>query len=281
MRSVADKLPPSVTVVRAGSNSLALHLVDLWKRRELLFFLVWRDLKVRYKQTILGAAWAVLQPLATMFVFSIFFGRLAKMPSDGIPYPIFVYCALVPWQMFAFAITESANSLVQNQYLLTKIYFPRLIIPLAPVFTALVDFIFAFAMLIGMMFYYGLALRPAILLLPLFLALAMVTSFAVGIWLAALTAEYRDVRYTLPFLVQFWFFVTPIAYPSSLVPAKWRVLYGLNPMAGIIDGFRWMLLGAPMPPWTSLAAAFAAVVLLLGSGILYFRRLESTLADVI
>ncbi len=281
MASTADKFIPPITLVRVEGNSLALQFLDLWEHREPLFFFVWRDLKVRYKQTVLGALWAILQPLATMLVFSIFFGHLGKVPSDGIPYPIFVYCALVPWQMFAFAITEASNSLVQNQYLLTKIYFPRLIIPLAPVFTALVDFAFAFAMLIALMIYYGMALRPIVILLPLFVAFTSIASFAVGVWLSALTAEYRDVRHMLPFIVQFWLFVTPIAYPGSLVPAKWRVLYSLNPMACVVEGFRWILLGAAAPSWTSLAASTAAVLLLLCSGIMYFRRLESTFADVI
>ncbi len=274
-----DQLP--IVEVRAGDSGLLPYLRNLVGYNELLYFLVWRDLKVRYKQTVLGVAWAVLQPLATMLVFSIFFGKLAHVPSDGIPYPIFVYCALVPWQMFSSAITEAANSLVQNQYLLSKVYFRRIVIPLAPVLTATIDSIFAYVLLGGMMIYYGIGLHAAMLLLPLFLLFAALAAFAVGIWLAALTAEYRDVRYTLPFLVQLWLFITPIAYPASLVPARWRLLYGLNPMNGVVEGMRWTLLGAPAPQWNALAASFIVVVLLLVSGVFYFRRLENTLADVL
>jgi len=271
----------SLRVIRPSQGRISLQLFRLWEYRELLFFLAWRDLKVRYKQTVLGVAWAILQPLATMLAFSIFFGRLAKIPSAGVPYPIFAFCALVPWQMFSFVLTESGNSLLHNQYMLTKIYFPRLIVPVAPVLTALVDFAVAFAMLVAMMVYYGVVPRFTILLLPLFLVLAVLTALAVGVWLAALTAEYRDVRYTVPFLTQFWMYVTPIAYPSSLVPEKWRILYGLNPMAGVVEGFRWALLGTPPTPLAALFPSLLIMLLLLFSGLIYFRRLESTFADVI
>jgi len=271
----------SLRVVRPSQGRISLQLFRLWEYRELLFFLAWRDLKVRYKQTVLGVAWAVLQPLATMLAFSIFFGRLAKIPSAGVPYPIFAFCALVPWQMFSFVLTESGNSLLHNQYMLTKIYFPRLIVPVAPVLTALVDFAVAFAMLVAMMVYYGVVPRLTLLLLPLFLVLAVLTALAVGVWLAALTAEYRDVRYTVPFLTQFWMYVTPIAYPRSLVPEKWRILYGLNPMAGVVEGFRWALLGTPPTPLAALLPSVLIVLLLLFGGLIYFRRLESTFADVI
>jgi lipopolysaccharide transport system permease protein len=268
-------------VIRPGIDRIGVQFNRLWEYRELLFFLVWRDLKVRYKQTALGVAWAVLQPLATMAVFSIVFGRLAKIPSEGVPYPIFAYCALVPWQLFAFTLTESSNSMVQSQYLISKIYFPRLIVPLTPVFTAMVDFLFAFALLIGMMLVYGVVPKVTILLLPVFLALVVLTSFAVGVWLAALTAEYRDIRYTVPFLIQFWMFATPIAYPSNLVPEKWRILYGLNPMTSVVEGFRWVLLGTPAPPLMPMMASGLAVVVILCGGVMYFRRLESTFADVL
>jgi lipopolysaccharide transport system permease protein len=271
----------SLRVMRPSHGLISLQLLRLWEYRELLFFLAWRDLKVRYKQTVLGVAWAILQPLATMLVFSIFFGRLAKIPSAGVPYPIFVYCALVPWQMFSFVLTESGNSLLHNQYMLTKIYFPRLVVPIAPVLTALVDFAVAFTMLVGMMVYYGVVPKATVLLLPFFLALALLTALAVGVWLAALTAEYRDVRHTIPFLTQFWMYVTPIVYPSSLVPEKWRILYGLNPMAGVVEGFRWALLGTPPTPLAALFPSLLLVLLLLFSGLIYFRRLESTFADVI
>ena len=271
----------SLRVIRPSQGRISLQLFRLWEYRELLFFLSWRDLKVRYKQTVLGVAWAILQPLATMLAFSIFFGRLARIPSAGVPYPIFAFCALVPWQMFSFVLTESGNSLLHNQYMLTKIYFPRLIVPIAPVLTALVDFAVAFAMLVVMMVYYGVVPRLTILLLPFFLVLAVLTALAVGVWLAALTAEYRDVRYTVPFLTQFWMYVTPIAYPSSLVPEKWRILYGLNPMAGVVEGFRWALLGTPPTPLAALLPSVLIVLLLLFGGLIYFRRLESTFADVI
>lgn len=271
----------SLKVIRPGVGRIGSQFQHLWEYRELLFFLAWRDLKVRYKQTALGVAWAVLQPLATMVVLSVFFGRLAKMPSDGVPYPIFSYCALVPWQMFAFVLAESSNSLVNNQYLLTKIYFPRLIVPMVPVLTALVDFAVAFAMMLGLMIFYGVAPKATIFLLPLFVGLAALAAFAVGVWLAALTAEYRDVRYTIPFLIQFWMFATPIAYSSSLVPVKWRFLYGLNPMAGVVEGFRWALLGTAPTSLAPLFASLGMVLAILCGGLIYFRRLESTLADVI
>jgi lipopolysaccharide transport system permease protein len=278
---MAEQNDRVLRVIRPGINRIGPQLNRLWEYRELLLFLVWRDLKVRYKQTWLGVAWAVLQPLATMVVFSVFFGHLAKIPSEGVPYPIFAYCALVPWQLFAFAMTESSNSLVQNQYLISKIYFPRLIVPLTPVLTAMVDFLFAFVLLIGMMLVYGVVPKVTILLLPVFLALVVLTSFAVGVWLSALTAEYRDMRYTVPFLVQFWMFVTPIAYPSNLVPEKWRILYGLNPMTSVVDGFRWVLLGTPAPPLMPMMASGLAVVVIVCGGVAYFRRMESTFADVL
>jgi len=271
----------SVTVIRPDEGRITLQFAHLWDYRELLFFLVLRDLKVRYKQTALGIAWAILQPLATMLVLSIFFGRLAKVPSDGVPYTIFAYCALVPWQMFAFALTESGNSLVQNQQLLTKMFFPRLIIPMAPIFTALVDFAVAFTMILGLMIFYGIVPRTTIIFLPFFIAMALFAAFGVGVWLAALTAEYRDVRYVIPFLTQFWMFATPIAYPSSLVPGKWRLLYGLNPMAGVVEGFRWALLGTPPLSLPLLLASVAMVLAFCWGGLLYFRRMESTFADVI
>jgi lipopolysaccharide transport system permease protein len=278
---MAEQNDRMLKVIRPGADRIGVEFSRLREYRELLFFLVWRDLKVRYKQTALGVTWAVLQPLATMVVFSVVFGRLAKIPSDGVPYPIFAYCALVPWQMFAFALTESSNSMMQNQYLISKIYFPRLIVPLTPVFTAMVDFLLAFALLIAMMPFYGVVPKLTILLLPVFLLLVVLTSFAVGVWVSALTAEYRDIRYTIPFLVQSWMFVTPIAYPSSLVPQKWRMLYGLNPMTSVVEGFRWVLLGTPAPPLMPMLVSGLAVVVILCGGVMHFRRLESTFADVL
>ncbi len=271
----------AVTVIRPAKGWASLNLRDLWEYRELLYFLTWRDIKVRYKQTALGATWAVLQPFLTMIVFTIFFGKLAKVPSDNLPYPIFCYTALLPWQLFVYALNQSGNSLVGNQQLITKVYFPRLVIPLSALLAGLVDFLVAFAVLLGMMVYYGIWPSMAILTLPLFLLLALATALAVGLWLSALNVEYRDVRYTIPFLTQFWLFATPIAYPSSLVPERWRALYGLNPMAGVVEGFRWALLGQEFSNGPLLLVSVVVVIALLISGLLYFRRMERTFADVI
>ena len=274
-----DDLP--VLLIRPARGWVSLNLRELWEYRELLYFLVWRDVKVRYKQTALGATWAILQPFLTMVVFSVFFGGLAKVPSDGIPYPVFSFAALVPWQLFAHALTESGNSLVASQQLITKVYFPRLVIPMSAVLAGLVDFGIAFVVLLGMMAYYGIMPTAAILTLPLFLLLAVAAALAVGLWLSALNVQYRDVRYTLPFLTQFWMYATPIAYPSSLVPERLRSVYGLNPMAGVVEGFRWALLGTAgnVGPMV-FVSAFAVTVLLIG-GLMYFRRMEDTFADVV
>ena len=258
-----------------------LKLSELWEYRELLYFLVWRDIKVRYKQTALGATWAIIQPFLTMVVFSLFFGHLAKMPSDGIPYPIFSFAALVPWAFFANGLSQSSNSLVGSSNLITKVYFPRLIIPLASSFSGVVDFLIAFAVLIAMMFYYGLLPTLNVLWLPLFLLLAMVTSLGVGLWLSALNVEYRDVRFIVPFITQFWLFVTPIAYPSSLLPEPWHTLYGLNPMVGVVEGFRWALLGRKTAPGPIIAVSSAAAIVILITGAFYFRRMEKTFADIV
>lgn len=260
---------------------IPLQLSELWEYRELLYFLVWRDIKVRYKQTALGAAWAVMQPLFMMLVFSLFFGRLAKVPSDGIPYPVFTFCALIPWQLFANALSEASNSLIGNQNLITKVYFARLVIPIAAVLSGLVDFAIAFAILIGMMLFYGIVPGPAILALPGFILLAVLTALAVGLWLSALNVQYRDVRYTMNFLVQFWLFATPVAYPSSIVPEGWRALYGLNPMAGVVEGFRWALLGKSSPPSALLLVSVFVVLVLLVGGLYYFRRMEQEFADIV
>jgi len=268
-------------VIRPSRGWVPLKLKEFWEYRELLYFLIWRDIKVRYKQTALGAAWAIIQPLFTMIVFSIVFGRLAQIPSDGVPYPIFAFCALLPWQLFAHALTESGNSLVASQNLITKVYFPRLVIPLAAVLAGLVDFAIAFVVLLGMMAYYGIVPTMAVVFLPLFLLLAVTTALAVGLWLSALNVQYRDVRYTIPFLTQFWLFITPIAYPSSLVPEGWRTLFGLNPMAGVVESFRWALLGTASAPGPMLAVSVAVVVALLVGGLYYFRRMEKTFADVV
>lgn len=258
----------------------ALQLRDVWQYRELLFFLTWRDISVRYKQTALGAAWAILQPVFTMIVFSIFFGHLAKIPSDGVPYPVFTFCALLPWTYFAYALGESSNSLVGNANLISKVYFPRLVIPMAATLAGLVDFAIAFVVLLGLMLWYHIVPTVAILLLPAFLLLAIATALAVGLWLSALNVRYRDVRYTIPFLIQIWLFATPVAYPSSLLHGVWRTLYGLNPMAGVVDGFRWALLGTAAPGATLLVSVGMVLVLLFG-GLMYFRRMEQTFADIV
>jgi len=254
---------------------------ELWAARELLYFFVWRDIKIRYKQTAIGAAWAVLQPFMTMLVFSLFFGTLAKIPSHGLPYPIFYYSALLPWMYFAGALQSATNVVVEQQRVITKVYFPRLVLPLSAVVGGLVDFAISFVVFLAMMLYYRIAPSPAILFFPCFLLLAVLTALGVGLWLSALNAIYRDVRYVLPFLVQFWLFASPVAYPSSLVPERWRWLYSLNPMAGVIEGFRWSLTGRGQPPNLVLTVSSGMVLLLLAGGIAYFQRVEGTIADVV
>ena len=286
MRESAPSLPShphatELTLIQPARSWLAWDLRELVEYRELLYFFVWREIKVRYKQTVIGAGWAVLQPLTTMAVFSLFFGRLAHIPSGGIPYPIFFYCALLPWTYFANALAGSTGSLVEHQRMITKIYFPRILLPLASVISGLLDFAIAFLLLIGMIVYYRLAPGFAVLAVPFFLLLAVTTAFAAGLWLSALNALYRDVRYVMPFLIQFWMFASPVAYPSSLVPARWRWLYGLNPMAGVIDGFRWSFTGQGRPDAVLLGVSTAAVVVILLGGLAFFRRVEGTIADVV
>ena len=267
--------------IKPDTGLAALELREFWEYRELLYFLTWRDIKVRYKQTVLGAAWAVIQPFFMMVVFSLFFGRLAHVPSDGIPYPIFTYCALLPWQLFAHALSESSNSLVANERLITKVYFPRLVVPVSAVLGGLLDFAIAFMILLLMMVYYGVRPTWAIVTLPGFLLLAILTALSVGLWLSALNVKYRDVRYTITFLTQFWMFATPVAYPSSIVPERWRPLYGLNPMAGVVEGFRWALLGKSEAPGVLLVVSIVVVILILIGGLYYFRRMEAEFADVV
>jgi lipopolysaccharide transport system permease protein len=270
-----------VVRIAARRGWFALDLAELWAYRELLYFFVWRDIKVRYKQTVIGAAWAVLQPLMTMLVFSLFFGRLAKIPSQGLPYPIFYYCALLPWTYFQTAMQSATNIVVDQQRVITKIYFPRVVLPISAVLSGLLDFAISFAVFLGMMVYYHMMPTGAVIWLPAFTLLAVLTALGVGLWLSALNALYRDIRYIVPFLVQFWMFASPVVYPSSLVPAKWRGLYGLNPMAGVIEGFRWALTGHGDPPGILLAASSAAVILLVFSGLLYYHAVEGTMADVV
>jgi lipopolysaccharide transport system permease protein len=260
---------------------VSLRLSELWDYRELLYFLTWRDVKVRYKQTALGATWAIIQPLATMVVFSLFFGKLAKMPSDGIPYPIFAYTALVPWTFFANGLGQSANSLVASSNLVKKVYFPRLTVPIASILSEGVDLVLAFAVLLGMMVYYGVPLNLNVIWLPLFVLLGLSTSLGVGLWLSALNVQFRDVRYMVPFLTQFWMFATPIAYPSSLLREPWRTVYGLNPMAGVVEGFRWALLGTSTRPGAMFCVSAVASLGILIGGAFYFRRMEKRFADVV
>ena len=276
-----ESLPSSTVIIRPSSGWVPLNLAELWEYRELLYFLTWRDIKVRYKQTVLGAAWAVIQPLGMMLVFTIFFGHLVGVPSDGLPYPIFAYTALLPWQLFSRALTDASTSLVVNERLITKVYFPRLLIPMSAVLASLVDFAIAFVLLLGMMVFYGIVPTGSVLMLPLFVLLALMTALGIGFWLSALNAQYRDVRYTLPFLTQFWLFATPVVYPSSLVPEQWRLLYGLNPMTGVVEGFRWALLGKTGAPDAMLAVSAIAVLATFIGGLYYFSRVEETLADVV
>ena len=270
-----------VTIICPSKGWISLKLGELWAYRELLYFLTWRDVKVRYKQTILGAAWAIIQPFFTMIVFSLFFGRLAKIPSDGIPYPVFSYAALVPWTFFANGLGASSNSLVGSANLIKKVYFPRLVVPISAVISGGVDFVLAFAVLLGMMLFFGMVPTWNALWLPPLLLLALVTALGAGLWLTAMNVQFRDVRYAVPFLVQAWMFATPIAYPSSLLDEPWRTLYGINPMAGVVEGFRWALLGTETAPGAIIIVSALVAVGLLVSGAFYFRRMEKTFADVV
>jgi lipopolysaccharide transport system permease protein len=284
--SPADAAPdaivrPPVVRIRPSAGWRALDLGELWRYHELLWFLAVRDIKLRYKQTALGVAWAILQPLLTMAIFTIFFGILARVPSDGVPYPLFVLAALLPWQLFAYALTQSSNSLVAEQRLITKVYFPRLLVPLASVLSGLADFAVALVLVLGMIGYYEVPLSWNLLAVPLLVLFALATALAVGLWLAALNVQYRDVKYTIPFLTQVWMFATPVAYPSSLVPEAYRPLYGLNPLAGVVEGFRWALLDLGEPPTALMAVSALTVAALLVGGMFYFRRLERGFADVI
>jgi lipopolysaccharide transport system permease protein len=270
-----------VITIRPPKGWAPLALREFAGTHELLYFLVLRSLKLRYKQTILGAAWAVLQPLLTMAVFSVVFGRLARLGSDGLPYPVFALAALVPWTYFANALTQAGNSLVDQHQLLTKVYFPRLLLPLAAVIAGLVDLLISFVMLMAVLAWYGITPSARLLAAPAFALLAAAAAFAPGIWLAALNVRYRDVRHVIPFLVQIWLFATPVAYSSTLVPERWRTLYGLNPMAALVDGFRWMIAPAATPPSATLATGVAAVALVLVAGLYFFRRVERSFADVV
>lgn len=270
-----------VTHIKPKGKWAALNLGDLWRYRELLYFFVWRDLKVRYKQTVLGAAWAILQPFMTMVVFSIFFGKLAKISSGDLPYPIFSYSALIPWTFFANGLTQASNSVVSNAAMVKKTYFPRLTLPIATVLSGVVDFALALTVLLGMMMYYHITPTANIIWLVPLLLLAFVTSLGVSLWFASLNVQYRDVRYVIPFVINFWQFLAPIAYPSSLVPEKWRLLYSLNPMVGVVEGFRWALLGTDTAPGPIIIVSALVSLFLLVGGVIYFRRMESSFADLV
>lgn len=276
-----DTSPPPI-VIEPAHGWVSIRLRELWAYRELLYFLAWRDVKVRYKQTVLGASWAIIQPFFTMVVFSLFFGRLAQIPSDGIPYPIFSYTGLLPWLYFANSLNASSNSLVNSAALIRKVYFPRMVVPISSVLTGLVDFALAFIVLAGMMVFYHISPSPSSLIwLPVFLLLALATALGIGLWLSALNARYRDVRYLAGFLTQLWMFATPVVYPSSLLDEPWRTIYGLNPMVGVVEGFRWALLGRGQPPGPMLLISTLTALVLLITGMFYFRRTERTFADVV
>jgi lipopolysaccharide transport system permease protein len=274
-------MPLPTFVIQPPSGLDNLDVAALWEYRELLYFLVWRDVKVRYKQSFIGAGWAIIQPVMTMAIFTVVFGNFAKIPSDGVPYAVFAYTALLPWTYFSSALSRSGTGLVSNANLITKVYFPRLIIPLASVIAPAVDFLFAFLVLLGLMAWFGIAPTWGILALPLFFLLAMITALAIGLWLSPLNARYRDVGHTIPFLTQFWMFASPVVYPVSLIPESWRLIYSLNPMVGVIEGFRWALLGKENPDFAPMLVSVAVVLVLLAGGIVFFKRMERTLADVI
>lgn len=277
------KHEPTTIYIKPSKGFAALNLRDLWIYRELIYFMIWREVKVRYKQTMLGAAWAIIQPVLTMIVFTFLFGRVAKLPTDGnVPYPIFSYTALLPWGLFVNALNQASRSLTSNQNMVTKIYFPRLVLPLASILSGLVDFVIAFVILIGLMIYYRIAPSiSAIWVVPVFLLLTIVTAFGVALWLSAINVQYRDVNYALPFMTQFWLFITPVAYSSKLISEKWQLVYSLNPMAGVVNGFRWALLGVGNGPDARLWVSVCVSLLLLISGLFYFRNMEKTFADTI
>jgi lipopolysaccharide transport system permease protein len=275
------EMPRPTFVIQPPRGLGSFEIAALWEYRELLYFLVWRDVKVRYKQSFIGAGWAIFQPAMSMVIFTVVFGNFAKIPSDGLPYAVFAYSALLPWTYFSSALSRSGVGLVSNANLITKVYFPRLIIPLAGVIAPAVDFLFAFLLLLGLMAWYGIAPTWGILALPLFFLLAMITALAIGLWLSPLHARYRDVGHTIPFLTQFWMFASPVVYPVSLIPEFWRLIYSLNPMVGVIEGFRWALLGKGSPDFTPMIVSIAVVFVLLVGGIAFFKRMERTLADVI
>jgi lipopolysaccharide transport system permease protein len=272
---------PRVTIVRPEKSGSGAGLQELWEFRELLYYFVWRSVKVRYKQTALGATWAVLQPLLTMLVLSIFLGRYARVPSNGIPYPLFAYAGLVMWSYFTSALTQSTQSIVEQQSMITRVYFPRILLPVSGVLAATVDMLLSLPVLIALMVFYGVAPSRAVWTLPVFLLLATLAALGIGLWLSALNVRYRDVRYAIPFLIQLWFLSTPVMYSSSVLPGRWRALYGVNPMAGVVEGFRWGLLGGTEPPGRLIMVSVVMILLALAAGFQYFRSTEPTFADVV
>lgn len=272
---------PRVTIVRPSTGSAYQTLIELWEFRELLYYLVWRSIKVRYKQTLLGASWAVLQPLLTMLVLSVFLGRFARVPSNGIPYPLFAYAGLVMWTYFTGGLQQATQSIVEQQAMITRVYFPRILLPVSGVLAATVDLLLSLPVLIALMLFYGMSVSRAVLVLPAFILLAAATALGVGLWLSALNVRFRDVRYAIPFIIQLWFLSTPVMYPSSVLPDRWQVLYGLNPMAGVVEGFRWGLLGGTEHPGKLLLVSIAIILAALVGGFMYFRRMEPTFADVV
>jgi len=279
--SLVNEAPVPSIVIQPRQGLFHLDLGSVWLYRELLYFLAWREIKVRYKQTVIGAVWAILQPLLTMVIFTVVFGNFAKIPSDGLPYPLFAYVALLPWEYFSQAISRSGVSVVNDANLIRKIYFPRLIIPLAAVVTPLADFCLSFLILLGMMLWFHVIPTWGMMALPLFLLMALLTALSAGLWLSALNVRYRDIRYTIPFLTQLWMYASPIAYPVSLIPEKWRLLYSLNPLVGVVEGFRWALLGKESPDFSIMAVSAVVVLVVLLGGLVYFKKMEQTFADVI
>ena len=282
----APDVPPGppvgpLTVIEPPRGWLSLNLAELWRYRDLFTLLVWRDFSSRYRQSLLGIGWAVVRPVFSVVVFTVIFGRIAKLPSDGIPYPLFSFAAMMPWLYFSGALAGATNSVVTGSALLTKVYFPRLILPLATVTTGLVDLAIQFVLLVGLMLWYGVVPSWAILLAPLFIAECTLVSLALGLWLTALNVKYRDIGHLVPFMTQIWMYLTPIVYATSMVPERWRAVYALNPMVGVIEGFRWAMLGQSAPDWTMLAVSFSVVLVLFVGGLYYFNRVERTFADII
>lgn len=272
---------PNVTAIRPVQGWRSVDWAELWAYREPLFFLAWRDIQVRYKQTVIGVVWAVLQPLLTMLIFTLIFGRLAKIPSDGLPYAVFTLAALVPWSFFSNGLIHTANSVVDNAHLITKVYFPRLVVPIASMLSRLIDFLLAFIVLIGVLLVYGISPTLRTLALPLFVVLALITALGIGLWFSALNVRFRDVKYVVPFLSQLWLFATPIAYPSSMLPESWRAVYAINPMVGVVEGFRWSLLGTETAPGAMIFVSTVAALIILIGGVFYFRRVERSFADIV